>query len=210
MKSSHVYRAPVVAEVTLKEQPREARFANAPASQSPVRTLRARSPRITAIRAGPAIAPFASVNDSPTPTRLARLARFLRAGIAGAAATLVDVGTLAILVTGFHMGARAASLPALIAGGLANFLGNRHFAFRAASANHGSLARQAVLYTLVEIFALAANALLYDTVLRTWPQTAQAYWLVRLATSHLVFLVWSYPLWRRVFAVKEVGPKLRA
>jgi putative flippase GtrA len=147
------------------------------------------------------------VNTPPSPTRLARLARFLRAGIAGAFATLVDVATLAILVAGFHVDPRAASLPALIAGGLANFVGNRHFAFRARG---GSLARQAVLYTLVEVFALAANALLYDAILRTWPQTAHAYWLVRLATSHLVFLAWSYPLWRRVFAVRETGPKLAA
>jgi len=142
---------------------------------------------------------LALVTDAtlPTPpTPLARLARFLRAGIAGAAATLVDVATLAILVTGLHVDARAASLPALVAGGLANFIGNRHFAFRA---QEGSLARQAVLYTLVEVFALAANALLYDTVLRTWPDARHAYWLVRLATSHLVFLAWSYPLWRRVF-----------
>lgn len=142
---------------------------------------------------------LALVTDAtlPTPpTPLARFARFLRAGIAGAAATLVDVATLAILVTGLHVDARAASLPALVAGGLANFIGNRHFAFRA---QEGSLARQAVLYTLVEVFALAANALLYDTVLRTWPDARHAYWLVRLATSHLVFLAWSYPLWRRVF-----------
>jgi hypothetical protein len=26
---------------------------------------------------------------------------------------------------------------------------------------------------------------------------------VRLATSHLVFLAWSYPLWRRVFVTKH-------
>jgi putative flippase GtrA len=129
----------------------------------------------------------------------ARLARLLRAGIAGAAATLIDVLTLAVLVTGFHVGARIASLPALVAGGVANFVGNRHFAFRA---REGSLARQVVLYTLVEVIALALNGVLYDTVLRTWPGVVHEYWLVRLATSHLVFLLWSYPLWRRVFAVK--------
>lgn len=122
----------------------------------------------------------------------ARLARLLRAGIAGAAATLIDLAVLAVLVTGFHVGARVASLPALLAGGVANFVGNRQ----------GSLARQVVLYTLVEVIALALNGVLYDTALRTWPGVVHEYWLVRLATSHLVFLLWSYPLWRRVFAVK--------
>ncbi len=49
--------------------------------------------------------------------------------------------------------------------------------------------------------ALAFNGLLYDAVLRHWPGATNAYWAVRLATSHAVFLLWSYPLWRRVFAV---------
>jgi putative flippase GtrA len=129
-----------------------------------------------------------------------RVLRLVRAGIAGVAATLVDVGTLALLVSVLHWDARAASLPALVAGGVANFVGNRHFAFRAA---RGSLAKQAVLYTLVELIALALNAVLYDAVLRAWPVATHAYWLVRLATSHLVFLAWSYPLWNRVFVDRE-------
>src|SRR5690349_7656511 len=71
----------------------------------------------------------------------ARLLELLRAGAAGIAATLVDLATLAALVSALHWNARAASIPALLAGGVANFLGNRHFAFRAA---RGSLARQAI------------------------------------------------------------------
>jgi hypothetical protein len=30
-----------------------------------------------------------------------------------------------------------------------------------------------------------------------------AYWAVRLATTHAVFLFWSYPLWRKVFTARE-------
>lgn len=133
----------------------------------------------------------------PAPTRaLARFARLLRAAVAGAAATLVDVGVLSALVSLGHVDPRAASVPALLAGGVANFVGNRHYAFRAA---RGSLARQAVLYALVEIAALAMNGVLYDTALRAVPCARGAYWAVRLATSHAVFLAWSYPMWRRVF-----------
>ena len=128
---------------------------------------------------------------------LRRLATLLRAGIAGAAATLVDLGVLALLVSVLHQDPRAANVPALLAGGIANFLGNRHFAFRAA---RGSLARQAVLYTVVEVIALALNGVFYDTVLRFAPHAP--YWLVRLATSHVVFLCWSYPLWRKVFKTR--------
>lgn len=89
-----------------------------------------------------------------------------------------------------------------------NFLGNRHYAFRAAQ---GSLARQATLYTLVELVALALNGVLFDLVMRllaahavashSAPVAAWAYAPVRLVTSHVVFLAWSYPLWRLVFKV---------
>jgi putative flippase GtrA len=130
---------------------------------------------------------------------LERVKKLVRAFIAGAAATLVDLGTLALLVSVFHVNARIASIPALVLGGIANFLGNRHYAFRAAK---GSFSRQAILYTIVEVMALAMNGLLYDTVLRAFPMLSGAYWLVRLATSHVVFLCWSYPLWNRVFRVK--------
>jgi putative flippase GtrA len=130
-------------------------------------------------------------------SRTASLLQLVRAGAAGIAATLVDLGVLALLVTGLHWNARLASLPALLAGGVANFVGNRHFAFRA---RNGSLARQAALYTLVELIALALNGVLYDTTLRAIPGAAHGYWAVRLVTSHVVFLAWSYPLWRKVFA----------
>ncbi len=129
----------------------------------------------------------------------ARLLQLARAGLAGAMATLVDLGVLALLVSGLGMSARVASVPALLAGGVANFVGNRHFAFRAAS---GSVTRQALLYIVTEAAALALNGLLFDAMLRV-PSVAahpHAYVWVRLATSHLVFLCWSYPLWTRVFA----------
>jgi putative flippase GtrA len=127
-----------------------------------------------------------------------RIAELLRAGVAGLAATASDMGTLAILVSVLHVDARSASIPALVAGGIVNFLGNRHYAFRAGA---GHIGKQAVGYTAVELVALALNGLLYDTVLRAVPGAAHVYWLVRLATTNAVFLGWSFPLWRRVFRV---------
>jgi putative flippase GtrA len=91
-------------------------------------------------------------------------------------------------------------VPALVAGGVVNFLGNRHFAFRARAGQAGDIGKQAAGYTAVELVALALNGLAYDTVLRLVPGARNVYWLVRLATSHAVFLGWSYPLWRHVFA----------
>jgi putative flippase GtrA len=130
---------------------------------------------------------------------LARIAELLRAAAAGLAATGVDLGVLALLVSGCALHPRLASIPALVAGGFANFIGNRHFAFRA---QQGSMTLQALGYTAVELVALALNGVLYDAVLRAFPITVGAYWLVRLATSHLVFLAWSFPLWRKVFTVR--------
>jgi putative flippase GtrA len=127
-----------------------------------------------------------------------KVAELLRAGIAGVAATGADLATLAILVSVLHVDARLANVPALLVGGVVNFLGNRHFAFRARA---GHVGKQAAGYTAVEIVALALNGLLYDVALRSIPGAAHLYWLVRLATSHAVFLGWSYPLWRRVFRV---------
>jgi putative flippase GtrA len=131
---------------------------------------------------------------------LAKIAETLRAGAAGIVATLVDLGVLALLVSVFHVDARVASIPALLAGGVANFIGNRWFAFRASS---GSLAKQAVGYSAVEIVALVLNALLFEVVLRVFPIVRAAYAVVRLVTSNLVFVGWSLPMWRRVF-VPEV------
>jgi putative flippase GtrA len=134
------------------------------------------------------------------PFALADVLRLARAGLAGLFATLVDLGVLALLTSGFHVDPRIASLPALLAGGIANFVGNRHFAFRAQG---GSFLRQALLYSAVEVLALVWNGVLFDLVLRSHPEAAHAYPLVRLATSHLVFLCWSYPLWNKVFVARK-------
>jgi putative flippase GtrA len=128
-----------------------------------------------------------------------KITELLRAGIAGIAATAADMLTLTLLVSVAHVHARAASIPALVVGGIVNFVGNRHYAFRASA---GHVGKQAVGYTAVELVALALNGLLYDTVLRALPGAVHVYWLVRLCTSNLVFLAWSFPLWRRVFRVR--------
>lgn len=131
-----------------------------------------------------------------------RLFRLLRSGLAGGAATLVDLAVLSLLVSVVGLPPSAASAPALLAGGLANFFANRHFAFRA---HEGSLLRQLALYVVVESGALALNGLLFEIALRLTPGAPSMYVALRLVTSHLVFLAYSYPLWHRVFSV---GPRI--
>lgn len=125
--------------------------------------------------------------------------RFLRALLAGGGATLADLATLTLLVSVAHLDPRLANVPALVAGGLVQFAANRSFVFRAES---GPLARQAALFVLVEAVALGLNGVLYDLAMRLVPPAPGAYVLVRLVTSHVVFLLWSYPLWRFVFRTK--------
>jgi putative flippase GtrA len=136
-----------------------------------------------------------------------RLGRLLRAGIAGLVATGADVATLSILVGAAHWAPRTANVPALAVGAVVNFIGNRDFAFRA---RQGHVGKQALGYSVVEIVALGLNGLLYDTVLRVFPVASHVFWLVRLGTTNLVFLVWSYPLWAKVFRVRNPpqGPSL--
>ncbi len=130
---------------------------------------------------------------------LAEGLRLVRAGGAGLLATAADLAVLTLLVLA-GLDPKVASFPALLVGGAVNFFANRHFAFRAKA---GHVGKQAMGYTIVEVVALALNAVLYDFVLRTMPFATHAFWVVRLVTSHLVFLCWSYPLWRKVFRVKQ-------
>jgi putative flippase GtrA len=50
----------------------------------------------------------------PTPVSFDGLLRLVRAGLAGAAATIVDLAVLALLVSVFGVSPRVASLPALV------------------------------------------------------------------------------------------------
>ena len=124
------------------------------------------------------------------------LRTLLRSSLAGGAATLADLAVLFLGVTVFGLGARVASLPALLAGGVVNFFGNRHFAFRASS---GSLRRQATLYAITEAIALALNGILFDAAVRVAHPSTTGAMLLRLVTTNVVFVAFSYPVWRRVF-----------
>ena len=120
----------------------------------------------------------------------------LRSTLAGGAATLTDLLVLTLGVTIFGLSPRMASLPALVAGGIVNFYGNRHFAFRATA---GSWRKQALLYAITEAIALALNGVLFDFAVRAVHPTTAGALLLRLVTQNAVFLLWSFPVWRRVF-----------
>jgi putative flippase GtrA len=144
--------------------------------------------------------PRAVAQNADTASLLARamqaFATWLRASFAGGAATACDLAVLLALTEGFGISPRHANVPALIVGGVVNFFANRHFAFRAAAAPAG---KQAIGYVVVESAALLLNALVYDSVIRFVPLASTHYAVVRVAAGAVVFLLWSYPLWRIVF-----------
>lgn len=110
---------------------------------------------------------------------------------------MVDLASLALMVA-LGVPARGANLPSLLLGAVVQFVGNRRFVF--ARARDGSLARQLVLFALTEVVALGLNALVYDLVAQRVLLGVSSAVLVRVAVSSAVFLGWSYPVWRRVFA----------
>ena len=126
-----------------------------------------------------------------------RMLRFLRGVLAGGLATAADLVALAVLVSLVGLAPRVANVPALLLGGVTQFLANRSFVFRSRDAD---VVRQAALFVLVEAIALVLNAVLYEQAMRSIPAAHGLYVVVRLVTGHLVFLLWSYPLWHRVFA----------
>src|SRR6476661_5965847 len=124
--------------------------------------------------------------------------RFLRSLLAGGVATFADLATLFVLVSLLHVEPRAANVPALVVGGAVQFFANRHFVF---DAKAGALARQAILFLIVESIALLLNGLLFDRAMHLLSEGLYA--PARLVTSNLVFVFFSYPLWRFVFRTNK-------
>jgi putative flippase GtrA len=120
----------------------------------------------------------------------------IRSSIAGGAATAVDLVVLFACIHVLGWSPRVASVPALLAGGFVNFHGNRHFAFRATA---GRVERQAALFILGELVTLTLNGILYDLAVRTLHPGIGGAMVIRLVTQNMVFLAWSFPIWRLVF-----------
>jgi len=126
----------------------------------------------------------------------AKLATLFRSTLVGGAATAIDLLVLFFCMQALGWSPRAANIPALIAGGVVNFRGNRAFAFRA---TEGRIERQATLFILAELVTLGLNGVLYDSVVRALQPGPVPAMIARLVVQNVVFLGWSYPIWRRVF-----------
>jgi len=126
--------------------------------------------------------------------------RFGRGLLVGGVATATDMLALAVLVELAGLSPQAANAPALLAGAVVQFLGCRHLVFRA---ERGSLLKQLGGFAATEAGTLALNALLFHALV-TW--TPVPYIAARAVGTFLVFIAFSYPMWRRVFRVAAVVP----
>jgi putative flippase GtrA len=111
----------------------------------------------------------------------------------GGAATAVDLVSLILLVELLRLDPRWANVPALTLGLAVQFVGNKFFAFQDRRPDY---LRQGSLFLLVEAGAFALNALIFHLLVTL---AATPYLLARLAGAALVYVGFSYPLWRLIF-----------
>jgi putative flippase GtrA len=124
----------------------------------------------------------------------------LRSALVGLVATAADVGCLFVLVQGLGWTAVQANVPALTLGVTLQFFGNKILAFRDRSRDY---LRQGSLFVLVEAGTFVLNAIAFHLLVTLTPVP---YALARGIGTLVVYLVFSYPLWKRIFA----SPAVRA
>jgi putative flippase GtrA len=124
-----------------------------------------------------------------------------RSAVVGIAATVVDLLALLVLVQVVGLPPEVANVPALAFGVIAQFVGNKIFAFRCRDARPRVLAAQTGLFAAVEAGALVLNALAFHLLVASLHVPYPA---ARLVGSSVVYFGYSYPLWGKIFG-KERG-----
>lgn len=101
-----------------------------------------------------------------------------------------------MLVEGFGVPPRVASVPALTLSAIVMFFGQKYLAFQS---DGKPSAREVWLFALVQLGGLAVTAWLFDLVLRMVPISAEHYVVSRMVVTNAVWLGYSFPLWHLVF-----------
>jgi putative flippase GtrA len=128
------------------------------------------------------------------------LARSLLVGIA---ATLADLLVLHLLVRVGGLAATLANVPSLLVGMTFQFFGNKYWAFADGSSR---LLRQSVLFAVVEAGTFVLNAAAFHVLVAGFDVP---YLAARPAGTLLVYLIFSYPLWARIFRPAAARPRER-
>jgi len=122
-----------------------------------------------------------------------RALRFVRALVVGSGATIVDFSVLTACIRVADIAPTSARLPALVAGASVQFFGNRTYTFRA---QRGSISRQAKLFLVAELTALAMNWSIYQFLVRRIQFVPPE--IVSFMGTFAVFVGFAYPLRRLV------------
>lgn len=126
--------------------------------------------------------------------------RFLRSSFVGIVATIVDVTLLMIALRALGLNPYLAKTIALAGGVTTQFLGNRKFAFRAEA---GRLQRQLKWFVVVEAIAFVTTVFVFRGLLAGFRHlnVPLADVAANLLSGSIVYFGFSYPLWKRVFAL---------
>lgn len=133
------------------------------------------------------------------PTFLHGLWVVARSAAVGVLATATDLAVLALMVSGFGVSPRVASIPALALGISVQFAGNKWFAFGDRSRDW---LRQGAQFLGVEAAGFVANIVLFDLAVTL---TRLPYLPLRLLTTNLVYFAFCLPLWSRIFRPSRLG-----
>lgn len=114
----------------------------------------------------------------------------------GLLATATDLVALGVLVSGFGLSPRVASVPALALGIAVQFVGNKWFAFGDRSRDW---LRQGAQFLGVESLGFVANIVLFDLAVTL---TKLPYLPLRLLTTNLVYFAFCLPLWSLIFRTR--------
>jgi putative flippase GtrA len=125
--------------------------------------------------------------------------RLLKALTSGAAATVIDVLTLAALVRLSHLAAGVAAAIGCLVGGLSNFILARRWVF---AARDGNPARQLALYGVLIVLG---GAVLGGTIVEMGVGFGASIVAAKVVATVLVFLLWNYPISARLVFRKELA-----
>lgn len=139
---------------------------------------------------------LAWIGSVVNPTYINGLWVVARSATIGLCATATDLVALAVLVSGFGVSPRAASVPALVLGIAVQFVGNKWFAFGDRSR---AWLRQGAQFLGVETLGFVANIVLFDLAVTL---TKLPYLPLRLLTTNLVYFALCLPLWSLIFRAR--------
>ncbi|MBX3461064.1 MAG: GtrA family protein [Planctomycetes bacterium] len=133
----------------------------------------------------------------------AGIRRFLRNCVAGSVASLCYFAIYLPMRHWLGASQTTADNIGLLAGAVVQFAGCRYFVFRARA---GSLGRQAAGFTLAEVMTLLLNMLVLWLLRLLLPPAVGQHDALALASTFVVFVVFSYPVWHLVFRVRPSRP----